>query len=167
MEQKNTGNREEQLVVFRLGPEAYGVDIGQVQGIERMQSITRVPHTPEFVQGVINLRGQVTPVLTLRTRFGLEATEHTKETRIVVVRMEGADTGVGLVVDAVEGVLRINSEQVEPPSELVASVEAEYLRGIAKIEDKLLILLDLEKILTWQETRALQNAELVESAANA
>ena len=167
MEQRTTGNREEQLVVFRLGQEAYGVDIGQVQGIERMQSITRVPHTPEFVEGVINLRGQVTPVIMLRTRFGLESTEHTRETRIVVVRMKDADAGVGLVVDAVEGVLRISSDQVEPLSELVASVEAEYLRGIARIEDKLLILLDLEKILTWQEARALQNADLVETPVSA
>ena len=167
MEQKHAGRQEEQLVVFRLGQEAYGVDIGQVQGIERMQSITRVPHTPSFVEGVINLRGQVTPVLMLRTRFGLKSTEHTKETRIVVVRMENADAGVGLVVDAVEGVLRIHSDQVEPPSELVASVEAEYLRGIARIEDNLLILLDLEKVLSWREARALQNAELVESSVNA
>jgi purine-binding chemotaxis protein CheW len=152
---------EEQLIVFRLANEAYGVDIGQVQGIERIQRITRVPHTPAFVEGVINLRGQVTPVLTLRTRFGLEPAEHTKETRIVVVRM--GDAWVGLVVDAVEGVLRISSEQVEPPSELVTSVESEYLRGIAKVEDNLLILLDLQKILSWQETRALQQAELAEA----
>ena len=165
MEQEKVSSREEQLVVFRLGREAYGVDIGQVQGIERMQPITKVPHTPNFVEGVINLRGQVTPVITLRTRFGLETTENTKETRIVVVRMEEA--WVGLVVDAVEGVLRITSDQVEPPSELVTTVEAEYLRGIAKVEDSLLILLDLKKILSWQETRALQQTELVDAAANA
>ena len=158
MEQKQLSSREEQLVVFRLGREAYGVDIGQVQGIERMQPITKVPHTPGFVEGVINLRGQVTPVITLRTRFGLEPTENTKETRIVVVRTD--DAWVGLVVDAVEGVLRITSDQVEPPSELVTSVEAEYLRGIAKIEDSLLILLDLEKILSWREVAELQAVEM-------
>jgi purine-binding chemotaxis protein CheW len=149
---------EEQLIVFRLANEAYGVDIGQVQGIERIQRITRVPHTPAFVEGVINLRGQVTPVLTLRTRFGLEPAEHTKETRIVVVRMD--DAWVGLVVDAVDGVLRITSDQVEPPSELVASVDAEYLRGIAKVADNLLILLDLQKVLTWQEVKVLETISL-------
>jgi purine-binding chemotaxis protein CheW len=149
---------EEQLIVFRLANEAYGVDIGQVQGIERIQRITRVPHTPAFVEGVINLRGQVTPVLTLRTRFGLEPAEHTKETRIVVVRMD--DAWVGLVVAAVDGVLRITSDQVEPPSELVASVDAEYLRGIAKVADNLLILLDLQKVLTWQEVKVLETISL-------
>jgi purine-binding chemotaxis protein CheW len=159
MQQKNTSaTHEEQLIVFRLGREAYGVDIGQVQGIERIQRITKVPHTPDFVEGVINLRGQVTPVITLRARFGLPPAEHTKETRIVVVRM--GDTGVGLVVDAVDGVLRITSDQVEPPSELVSSVEAEYLRGIAKVADNLLILLDLQKVLTWHEVKALETVSL-------
>ena len=158
MDGRTLSTKEEQLVVFRLGDEAYGVDIGQVQGIERMQVVTRVPHTPAFVDGVINLRGQVTPVLTLRTRLGLESTEHTRETRIVVVRM--GNRGVGLVVDAVEGVMRISSDQVEPPSELVSSTDSEYLRGIAKVSDDLLILLDLEKVLTWREVAALEAVDL-------
>jgi len=145
--------QEEQLIVFRLGSEAYGVDIGQVQGIERIQRITTVPHAPNFVEGVINLRGQVTPVIALRSRFGLEPAEATKETRIVVVRME--EMWVGLVVDAVNGVQRIASDQVEPPSELVTSVESEYLRGIAKVADDLLILLDLQKVLTLKEVASL------------
>ena len=108
------------------------------------------------------MRGQVTPVLTLRTRLGLESTEHTKETRIVVVRM--GNRGVGLVVDAVEGVMRITSDQVEPPSELVSSTDSEYLRGIAKVSDDLLILLDLEKVLTWREVAALEAVDLSETA---
>jgi purine-binding chemotaxis protein CheW len=162
MERKALITGEEQLVVFRLGREAYGVDIGQVQGIERMQVVTRVPHAPAFVDGVINLRGQVTPVITLRARLHMEPAEHTRETRIVVVRM--GNRGVGMVVDAVEGVMRIAGEQVEPPSELVASTDSAYLRGIAKVNDDLLILLDLEKVLSWREVATLDAAEFSHAA---
>ena len=137
--------QEDQLVIFRLASEAYGVDIAQVQGIERMQVITFVPHAPPFIQGVINLRGHVTPVMMLRSRLGLEEKEHTKDTRIVVVRM--SDRSIGLIVDAVQGVLRVTTDQIEAPSELVTSVESEYIRGIAKVEEDLLIILDLEKVL--------------------
>ncbi len=145
--------QEQQLVVFRLGSEKYGIDIGRVQGIERMQPVTVVPRAPHFVEGVINLRGQITPVINLRTRFGFERAEPTKETRIVVVYMR--DQWVGLVVDAVEGVSRLSSSQIEPPSAFVRSAESGYLRGIAKIEDGLLILLDLDKVLDGQEVAQL------------
>ena len=144
---------EEQLVVFRLGAERYGIDISRVQGIERMQPVTVVPRAPHFVEGVINLRGQITPVINLRARFGFAKAESTKETRIVVVYMQ--DQWVGLVVDAVEGVSRLNSSQIEPPSAFVRSAESGYLRGIAKIEDGLLILLDLDKVLDGQEVAQL------------
>jgi purine-binding chemotaxis protein CheW len=144
-----TSSVEEQLVVFRLGAERYGIDISRVQGIERMQPVTVVPRAPHFVEGVINLRGQITPVINLRARFGFTKVEPTKETRIVVVYMR--DQWVGLVVDAVEGVSRLNSSQIEPPSAFVRSAESGYLRGIAKIEDGLLILLDLDKVLDGQE----------------
>ena len=145
--------QEQQLVVFRLGSEKYGIDIGRVQGIERMQPVTVVPRAPHFVEGVINLRGQITPVINLRARFGFAKAESTKETRIVVVYMQ--DQWVGLVVDAVEGVSRLNSSQIEPPSAFVRSAESGYLRGIAKIEDGLLILLDLDKVLDGQEVAQL------------
>jgi len=151
-----TSSVEEQLVVFRLGAERYGIDISRVQGIERMQPVTVVPRAPHFVEGVINLRGQITPVINLRTRFGFERAEPTKETRIVVVYMQ--DQWVGLVVDGVAGVQRLTSDRVEPPSEFVKSVESEYLRGIAKVEDGLLILLDLDKVLNGYEAAALEPA---------
>ncbi len=155
--QSVTNSIEEQLVVFRLGAERYGIDISRVQGIERMQPVTVVPRAPHFVEGVINLRGQITPVINLRARFGFERAEPTKETRIVVVYMR--DQWVGLVVDAVEGVSRLSSSQIEPPSAFVRSAESGYLRGIAKIEDGLLILLDLDKVLDGQEVAQL--AEMV------
>ena len=150
--------QEQQLVVFRLGSEKYGIDIERVQGIERMQPVTVVPRAPHFVEGVINLRGQITPVMNLRTRFGFDKVEATKETRIVVVRM--AEQWVGLVVDGVAGVQRLTSDLVEPPSEFVRSAESEYLRGIAKVEDGLLILLDLDKVLSGREATDLAGAQL-------
>jgi purine-binding chemotaxis protein CheW len=150
--------QEQQLVVFRLGNEKYGIDIERVQGIERMQKVTVVPHAPHFVEGVINLRGQITPVMNLRTRFGFDKVEATKETRIVVVRM--VEQWVGLVVDGVAGVQRLTSDLVEPPSEFVRSAESEYLRGIAKVEDGLLILLDLDKVLSGREATDLAGAQL-------
>ena len=145
-------------MVFRLGSEKYGIDIERVQGIERMQPVTVVPRAPHFVEGVINLRGQITPVMNLRTRFGFDKVEATKETRIVVVRM--VEQWVGLVVDGVAGVQRLTSDLVEPPSEFVRSAESEYLRGIAKVEDGLLILLDLDKVLSGREATDLAGAQL-------
>ena len=110
---------ERQLVIFDLAAESYGVDINAVQGIIRMQTITKVPRTPEFVEGVINLRGEVIPVVDLRKRFGLTATEETKDSRIVVVYIGGQQ--VGMVVDAVTEVLRISADSIEPPRAVTES----------------------------------------------
>lgn len=144
---------EEQVVVFELGREAYGVDIAKVHEIIRMQTITTVPRAPQFVEGVINLRGKVIPVVDLRRRLGQPAAEATRATRIVVVDI-GVHT-VGMIVDAVSEVLRVPAGAVEPPSSLVTTVDSEYLRGIAKLDDRLIILLDLEKVLTRSEQGAI------------
>ncbi|WP_461834045.1 chemotaxis protein CheW [Desulfothermus sp.] len=143
-----------QLVSFRLGDEEFGVDIMQVQEIIRMQDITSVPNAPEFVEGVINLRGRVIPIIDLRKRFGLEEKSHDKATRIIVVKVD--DLTVGLVVDEVSEVLRIPADTVEPPPPIVAGVESEYIRGVGKLEDRLLILLDLSKTLSKEEKASLQ-----------
>jgi purine-binding chemotaxis protein CheW len=144
---------EEQVVVFELGREAYGVDIARVHEIIRMQTITAVPRAPQFVEGVINLRGKVIPVVDLRRRLGQTAGAPTRATRIVVVEI-GAHT-VGMIVDAVSEVLRVPAGAVEPPSSLVTTVDSEYLRGIAKLDDRLIILLDLDKVLTRSEQGAI------------
>jgi purine-binding chemotaxis protein CheW len=136
---------EEQLVVFELAGESYGVEISRVQEIDRMQAITVVPQAPPFVEGVINLRGRITPVVDLRTRFGLPKAEPTPLTRIVVVK--AGEEWVGLVVDAVSEVLRIPVDAIEPPSAMVTTAESTYLRGIAKLESRLIILLDLDRVL--------------------
>jgi len=135
----------EQLVVFQLANEYYGVDIGAVSTIIRMQDLTAVPQTPHYVEGVINLRGSIIPVIDLRKRFQLAQEPTTKSSRIVVVEANGAM--VGMIVDAVAETLRISTDNIEPPSCVIASVESEYLRGIAKQGDRLVILLDINLVM--------------------
>jgi purine-binding chemotaxis protein CheW len=143
-----------QLVSFKIGSEEFGVDILKVQEINRMLEVTRVPNAPEHVDGVINLRGKVIPIINLRRRFGMERKERDKDTRIVVVELSGKV--VGFVVDAVSEVLRIPRSVTEPPPSLVAGIEAEYITAVGKLEDRLLILLDLEKILSGDEKESLE-----------
>ena len=126
-----------QLVSFKVGSEEFGVDILKVQEINRMVEITRVPRTAEYVEGVINLRGKVIPIIDLRRRFGLKIKEVDTDTRIVVVDMDG--NIMGMVVDSVSEVLRLQADSIEPPPEVVAGIDAEYIKGIAKLEDRLLI----------------------------
>ena len=151
--QVQENNGEEQVVVFTLGNEAYGVEIGRVQEIIHQQQVTRVPGAPHFVEGVINLRGKVIPVVELRQRFGLPSVEEAREGRIVVVDVEGHIVGMG--VDGVSEVLRVSMSAVEPPSPLVTGIDSAYLRGIAKLEDRLVILLELDRILSNDEHRSL------------
>jgi purine-binding chemotaxis protein CheW len=134
-----------QLVSFKIGAEEFGVDILKVQEINKMTQITKVPNAPDFVEGVINLRGRVIPIIDLRTRLGLEKIEHTKDTRIIVVELDGKT--VGFIVDAVNEVLRIPANITEKPPELVAGIDADYITAVGKLEDRLLILLDLDRIL--------------------
>lgn len=143
-----------QLVSFEIGDEEFGVDILKVQEINRMLEVTRVPNAPEYVDGVINLRGKVIPIIDLRRRFGMARKEHDKNTRIVVVELSGKV--VGFVVDAVSEVLRIPRSVTEPPPSLVAGIEAEYITAVGKLDDRLLILLDLEKVLIGTDQRRLQ-----------
>jgi purine-binding chemotaxis protein CheW len=132
------------------------VEIARVHEIIRLQAVTRVPHAPAFVEGVINLRGKVIPVVDLRRRFGLPLAEHTRASRIVVVEI--GDQVVGIVVDGVSEVLRVNHATIEPPSPVVAGVDSDYLHGIAKLPDRLVILLNLDRVLARDERRALEVA---------
>jgi len=157
MQEANEATKKDmlQLVSFKLREEEFGVNILQVQEIIRMQEITNVPNAPDFVEGVINLRGRVIPIVDLRKRFGLEAKEHSKATRIIVVMID--QVTVGLIVDEVSEVLRIPEDTVEPPPPIVAGIESDYIKGVGKLEDRLLILLDLNKILSREERSSLQN----------
>lgn len=138
-----------QLVTFTIANEEFGLEILLVQEIIRIMPITRVPRAPEFVEGVINLRGKVIPIMDLRRRFGLAAREHDSATRIIVVELQTLI--VGFVVDAVSEVLRIPSGTVEPPPPLVAGIDSEYISGVGKLKDRLLIMIDLNRLLSSGE----------------
>ncbi|MEO7040166.1 MAG: chemotaxis protein CheW [Candidatus Elarobacter sp.] len=151
-----------QVVSFKLGSEEYGVDIAQVQEINRMVAITHVPRAPQFMEGVINLRGQLIPIIDLRTRFGMPRVEHTKSTRIVVTEI--GTKRIGMVVDSVSEVLRLALDQIEPAPEMITGVDTEYIRGVGKIEDRLIILLDLARIISISEKRELEAADALPEA---
>lgn len=145
MTEENYNDREVQLVVFYLGREEYGVSILKVQEIKRMTDITRVPHTPDYIKGVMNLRGSVLPVIDLKKRLGLPPGEYTDDTRIIIVKID--DISVGLIVDAVSEVLAIPQENIEPPQTIIGGVTEVYISGVGKLENRLLILLKLEAII--------------------
>lgn len=136
---------EEQLVTFGLGAEEFGVDIMLVQEIIRIPPITRVPKAPSFVEGVINLRGNVIPVVSLRNRFSMEHAEETDLSRIIVLQVDNRVFGIR--VDAVTEVLRLDTDAIEPPPPVALGVDSHYIRGVGKIGERLLILLDLEHIM--------------------
>jgi purine-binding chemotaxis protein CheW len=148
---KGGGDDLEQMVTFNLEQEEYGVNILQVQEINRMVEITEVPQTEHYVEGIINLRGKVIPIIDLRKKFGMQDKEHDNKTRIVVVDVSSET--VGLVVDGVSEVLRVPAGSLEETPRLIAgesngSASADYIKSIVKLEDRLLIYLDLEKIIS-------------------
>ncbi|SFM61208.1 chemotaxis protein CheW [Methanolobus profundi] len=139
-----------QMVVFQLGGEEFGVEIMKVQEIIRMPEITQIPQSPEFVEGVINLRGRIIVVINLDKRFNLVSKEEDEHSRIIVVEI--GDHVVGMIVDSVNEVLRIPASSVDPAPELVMSnVSKEYITGVGKMDDRLLILLDLGKVMGKKE----------------
>lgn len=138
-----------QLVSFEVGEEEYAVPILSVQEINRMMQITKVPQSPSFVEGVINLRGKIIPVIDLRKRFGLTKLENSDDVRIIVVDI--ASRVIGFTVDRVNEVLRINANIVEPAPAMVCGMDTDYVQGVGKLDDRLLILLHLEKLFTADE----------------
>jgi purine-binding chemotaxis protein CheW len=140
---------ELQLVIFELGEENYGVNISAVESIIKMLPITRVPHAPGFVEGIINLRGAVLPVIDLRKRFDLPAAGHDRDTRIVVTSL--AEAKIGMVVDSVSEVLTIQEAMIEPTPAIVSTDHTEFLQGIVKIGERLVILLNLDRVLSDRE----------------
>ncbi len=159
---------EEQLVLFELNGEMYGVSVAQVQSIIPMQEIVTVPGTPLFIEGVVNLRGAVVPVVNLRTRFNLS---NSADKKLVIVVVELNDQLVGIIVDKVTEVTKISATAIEPPSPMLTSVDTAYLRGIGKIrkeeekgegdeeeEDRLVILLDLARVFSLEEQQTLVEA---------
>jgi purine-binding chemotaxis protein CheW len=138
-----------QLVSFKIGDEEFGVNILKVQEIIRMLQITKVPNAPAFVEGVVNLRGKVIPIIDLRSRLNMLRRENDSKTRIIVVEIEGKI--VGFVVDEVSEVLRIPKSITEAPPTVVSGINSEYITAVGKLEDRLIILLDLDKVLKTDE----------------
>lgn len=148
---------EIQLVVFKLKTgEAvceYGVPITKVHEIIPMANPTKLPQVPDFVEGIINLRGKIIPIIDLKKRFGMDASQVSSESRSVVVEVDGQT--VGIIVDEVSEVLRLSQDSIEPPPSVIGGITADYLIGVGKIEDRLLILLDMDKVFSDAEKEKL------------
>lgn len=145
------------VIVFQIGDEEYAVPVDQVGSIERVQSITRVPQTVNFVKGIINLRGVIIPVIDLRLRFGMEEIPYTESTRIIIIHL--GEVEVGLVVDVANDVIDLPEKMIESAPEIIDTANAVYISGIAKLDKRLLILLDLEKVLSTENLDKLQQIE--------
>jgi purine-binding chemotaxis protein CheW len=148
---KELQGTELKVIVFQLKDEEYAIPVQQVRSIEKVQHITRVPRTPNFVKGVINLRGVVTPIIDLRMRFGIEEAPVSENTRVIIVAL--GEIEVGFIVDAANDVIDIPTDAIEPTPEVVDAVEVDYINGVAKIGKRLLILLNLEKVLDNQQIK--------------
>ena len=145
-----------QLVSFNLAKELYGIEITKVREIILITDITRIPETPDFLKGLINLRSTVIPVIDLRVRFGLSEAELSDESRIMVLQARGKT--IGIMVDAVSEVLRVKHDQIAPPPPTVAGLGRDYLSGLVKLDGRLLILLDIDKIFGEEEMLAIKSA---------
>lgn len=143
-----------QFVTFRLGKETFAVGVGQVREIGRVEEITHVPKMPDFIEGVMNLRGQITTVIDLRKRIGIDGVERTDQSRIIVA--EVGESQLGLVVDSVQDVIKVSQEMISPPPKTVArKVDASFLTGICKLQERLIMLLDLDKVFSDKEMEAI------------
>lgn len=149
-----------QLVSFRLGAEEFAVDILKIQEIIRIMDITCVPKSPDFVEGVVNLRGKVIPIIDLRKRFGLPSDNKDKNTRIVVMNISGRV--VGFIVDAVSEVLRLPASRIEPAPPMIGGIDSDYISGVGKLENRLLILLDVCRILNVKEIEMIEGPKVAE-----
>ena len=134
-----------QLVSFKIDNEEFGIDIFKVREINRMMQVTKVPNAPHYIEGVVNLRGNIIPVVDIRSRLNLTKKEHDKNTRIIVVELDKST--VGFVVDEVREVLRIPASITEPPPNFVGGINSDFIKSVGKLNDRILILLDLEKVI--------------------
>lgn len=150
---------DQKLLTFSLGSEGYGVSILKVKEIIGMMDITPVPRTPEFIKGVLNLRGKIIPVMDLRVKFGMEEQEYNERTCIIVAEIviKGIQKLLGVVVDTVSEVVTISGSQIEPPPEYGAKVEHNSILGIGKIKDRVIIILDIDEIFICEEVIKMLN----------
>lgn len=138
----------QQSIIVKLDKEEYAIPVEFIGGIERIQQITRVPKTADFIKGVINLRGVITPIVDLRERFGIEPKQHDESTRIIITEMD--DYNVGLIVDAAYDVVNIPNESIEPNPKVIGAADIDYIDGVAKVGNRLFMLLNLDKVLGYE-----------------
>ncbi len=157
---KAMADREGKYLTFSMADEEYGIEIEKIKEIIGMMQITTVPQTPEFVKGVINLRGKVIPVVDLRARFGMESIDYTERTCIIVVeiQVQSSTIMIGVVVDAVSEVLNIKGDDIEETPTFGAKLNTDYILGMAKMEGGVKILLDIDRVLSAEEIDALEKA---------
>lgn len=148
----------QQYVSFTLGDEIFAVDVAKAREILGYVPVTRVPQTPDFMLGVINLRGSVVPVVDLRLKFGMPVAERTVDTCVIVIEIaiEGDTTVVGILVDAVQEVLDLGADQIEPPPRLGTKLKVEFIKGMGKVNDEFLIILDIDRIFSVDEFALVQ-----------
>lgn len=145
-----------QLIGFLVGPEEYGLEILRVREIIRVKEITRLPGVSEFMKGVINLRGDVIPILDLGEKLGLNGKGISQNSRVIVVEVEGRL--IGLMVDAVSQVLRIPVDQIDPPPQMISGPSREFVSGVGKVGDRLVLLLQIERVLSGEAGQAAERA---------
>ncbi len=145
---------EEQYVVFKLMDEEYGINIMNVSEISPYQEIAKIPNVPNFVEGIINYRGNVIPIISLGKKFGMDDTEVDNNTRIIVINIQ--DKQIGFIVDEASQTIKIDDSQIDPASSIPSSINMKYINGVGKVDNRLIILIDLEKVLTDEEREEIQ-----------
>jgi purine-binding chemotaxis protein CheW len=149
-------SKGKQLVVFRIGKEYFGVGIDTIREIVRLPEVTDVPDAPDFLEGMINLRGKIVPVIDLKKRLRIQGEGRTKSTRVLIT--DDTHTLSGLIVDSVDEVIRMDDDSVEEPPEMMTMIGVEYITGVAKVDERIIILLDIRKIIDPEEISKLTKA---------
>ena len=154
---ERTVSNDEQYVNFRVGSEQYGIDIQNVQEVIRIPSITKIPQTLKFIRGIINLRGNIIPVIDMRERFNQESLDYKETTRVIVIRLKSKL--YGLIVDTVSQVVTLDNKEIAEPPEIIAGISKEYISGLGKNDDTMIIILNSDKILSDEELRRIRESE--------
>jgi len=149
---------DRQYVIFKLGDEKYGVDISNVGGITEFSTITKVPNAPQYIEGMINLRGDIIPIINLKTRFNIPVTEGDTDPRIIVYNTKDRD--IGFIVDDASQVLRLEGKDIDPAPSIITGKDRQFIDGVGKYEGEIIVLLDFEKILSDDETEELEELDL-------
>lgn len=149
---------EKQYVIFKLGKEEYGIDIMNVREIVQYQESVKIPNSPAFIEGIINYRGKVIPIICLKKKFGMASSVNDANTRIIVINLN--DKQIGFLVDEASQTVRIDDSNIDPTPEVISGIERKYITGVGKIDNRLVILIDLEKVLTDDDKEKIESLEV-------